>query len=100
MPASRPATPQPSLASVCVLDESGACSVCGDTALVGEVLEVPGRSVARVRLSDGVREVNTDLLEGVKAGERVVVHLGFAIARVREPAREREPAGERLVAPA
>ena len=84
----------PASAESCVLDEGGRCSVCGDTAFVGEVLEVPARSVARVRLPDGVREVNTDLLAGVKAGERVVVHLGFAIARVREPA------GERFVAPA
>lgn len=77
----------------CVPDETGSCSICGDEGLVGRVVEVPeGGTVGRVRLerdgrgreTSGERSVALDLLEEVRPGDRVVVHMGFAIARVRE----------------
>ena len=65
----------------CVPELDGSCSICADEGLVGEVVSVhPGR----VRLARGIEEVAFDLLDDVRPGERVVVHLGFAIARVRE----------------
>lgn len=61
------------------------CSICGDEGLLGEVLAVgDGGAIARVRLDRGIEEVALELLEDVKPGDRVVVHLGFAIARVQD----------------
>lgn len=69
----------------CVPDEGESCSICGDEGQVGEVLEIAaGESTARLRLPGGERHVAIELVEDVKAGDRLVVHLGVAIARVRE----------------
>lgn len=66
----------------CVPEADGSCSICADEGLEGEVLSVdPGR----VRLDRGVEDVAFDLLDDVRPGDRVVVHLGFALARVIEP---------------
>ncbi len=62
----------------------GSCSICGDEGHVGKVVALASPTTARVRLEGGVRDVAIDLLEGVRPGDRLVVHLGFAIARVRE----------------
>ena len=79
----------PGSTEVCVPEADGSCSLCGDEGWVGRVVEVPRPGVARVRREDGVgeaggREVATDLVEPVTAGDALVVHLGFAIAKVRE----------------
>lgn len=74
----------------CVPEEDDSCSLCGDEGLVAEVLETPrrgGRGRVRISRPDGTgeeRRVAFDLLPDVKAGDRVVVHMGFAIGRVRE----------------
>lgn len=82
-----------SLPPACVPDERGRCSVCGDEGLVGEVLALGEDGMGRVRLARPGREadpdapgesVALDLLEEVAPGDRVVVHMGFAIARIRE----------------
>lgn len=91
-PASRGDAAPGTSARVCEPRPDGSCSICGDEGLVGEVLGIRADGVARVRLPDGAeREVATDLLDGVRRGERLVVHLGFAIARVRRDVREEEP---------
>ena len=69
------------LSDVCVPD--GSCSICADEGLIGEVLEVRP-DAAQVRIGREVEDVAIDLLERVRVGDRVVVHLGFAIARVRD----------------
>ena len=69
------------LADACLPD--GGCSICADQGLVGEVLEVR-QDAAQVRIGQQVENVAIDLLQGVRVGDRVVVHLGFAIARVRD----------------
>lgn len=85
----RPAVPGAEY-PVCVPDETGHCSVCGDEGLVGTVLELSDRGdTARVRLDEasrGSREIEAalDLLDGVAPGDRIVVHMGFAIGTVRE----------------
>lgn len=71
----------------CRPEPDGSCSICGDEGLVGEVVVVGPGPTARVRIEEDsarVTEVATDLLERVRPGDRLVVHLGFAIARVRE----------------
>jgi hydrogenase maturation factor len=71
------------LPDVCLPDEGGSCSVCADQGLIGQVLEVR-RGAAQVRIGRGVQEVAVDLIDPVRPGDRVVVHLGFAIARVQD----------------
>lgn len=73
--------------TVCVPDADGSCSICGDEGLVGRVVSVGPRRTATVRLATRPGppvEVATDLVEEVRSGDRLVVHLGFAIGRVRE----------------
>lgn len=84
---SAPAPPHP----VCIPDETGHCGVCGDQGLVARVLEVlDGEPTARARLEERERregqeiEAALDLLDGVTPGDRIVVHMGFAIAVVRD----------------
>ncbi len=70
--------------AACDPETDGTCSICGDEGLEGRVIEAGG-SRALVRYADGATaEVETDLVDEVRAGDRLVVHLGFAIAKVRE----------------
>jgi hypothetical protein len=72
-------------ADACREDEADRCSICADEGLIGEVLEVAQhQGAAQVRIGPAVHEVAVDLLERVRPGDRVVVHLGFAIARVQD----------------
>lgn len=69
----------------CVPGRAASCAICADEGRVGEVIAVEGRglgAVGRVAIDGAVEEVALDLLDGVRPGERVVVHLGFAIGRV------------------
>lgn len=43
-----------------------------------------GRTARVLRADGDETDVALDLLEQVGAGDRVIVHLGFAIARIRE----------------
>lgn len=85
----------------CVPEDDGTCSVCGDEGLVGVVVEAPqggGSGRVEVEARDGEveeRRVAFDLLPDVSPGDRVVVHMGFAIGRLREdPAGGPATAGE------
>lgn len=63
-----------------------ACGLCGDVALEAEVLAVAdGGASARVRAGGCEMEIATDLVEPVRSGDRLLVHLGFAIARLEAP---------------
>lgn len=72
----------------CLPDETGPCSICADEGRVGEVVEAgdAGSLAAsgRVRIDGAIEEVSLALLDDVGPGEKVVVHLGFAIARLDE----------------
>lgn len=71
--------------SACVPDGTGSCSICADEGRIGEVVSVEGEglgAVGRVLVDGAEEEVALDLLDRVRPGERLVVHLGFAIARV------------------
>lgn len=72
----------------CVPDPDGSCSICADEGRIGEVVSVEGEglgAVGRVLVEGIEEEVALDLLDRVRPGERLVVHLGFAIARVEGP---------------
>lgn len=51
-------------------------------ALPALVEEVFAESRARVRVGGVLQEVSTVLLDGVVPGEYVIVHVGFALAKV------------------
>ena len=72
----------------CVPDESGHCAICADEGRIGEVVEASGAgspaATGRVRIGDEIEEVSLALLDDVAPGEKLVVHLGFAIARLDE----------------
>lgn len=83
------------LPPACTPEPTGGCSICGDEGREAEVLEAPadGRP-GRVRMTDTgeTARVALDLVAGVEAGDRVVVHMGFAIGKVRDrPTREGAP---------
>lgn len=60
----------------------GTCHVCGDTAVVGRILEIdaPART-ATVAFDSGTATVALDLVVA-EVGDSVLVHLGFAIERL------------------
>lgn len=63
------------------------CSLCADAGEVGEVVELLAGGEARVRLDSGEEaRAALDLVGGVAAGDRLLVHQGFALARLGEPA--------------
>lgn len=74
------------LPDACVPEPGGGCSICGDEGREARVLELAeeGRDRGRVRMVDTGEEarVALDLVAGVEPGDRVVVHMGFAIGRV------------------
>jgi D-sedoheptulose 7-phosphate isomerase len=76
-----------SSATTCAPDPDGHCALCGDDAEPGVVVDADHVArTATVRLAAGARTVATDLVERVAAGDTLLVHQGFAIARL-EPAR-------------
>ncbi|MBW3534248.1 MAG: HypC/HybG/HupF family hydrogenase formation chaperone [Gemmatimonadetes bacterium] len=70
----------------CIPDAHGRCGVCADEGRVGEVLEIsPEGPEARVRFPEGTRSVDLALVEGVRPGDRLLVHLDTALAVVEAP---------------
>lgn len=88
-----PAPPNPGL-TTCDPAAPGGCAICGDEALPARVLHV--RSAAGlasvVMLATGMSndaalrgqglDVALDLVDGIGAGDTVLVHQGFIITRV------------------
>jgi hydrogenase assembly chaperone HypC/HupF len=66
----------------CTPSQDGNCAICSDEALPGQVESLGTDNMALVRLSNGRQEVALDLIETPQVGDWVLVHLGFAIARV------------------
>ena len=66
----------------------GQCHLCGDVAVVGRVMEVNEPARTAVVMIDGApKSVATDLVDA-RIGDELLVHLGFAIARIdAHPAR-------------
>jgi hydrogenase expression/formation protein HypC len=51
-------------------------------AVPAEVIEVIDESHCRVSLGGVRQEISTDLLDDVRVGEYVIVHVGFALGRL------------------
>ena len=77
----------------CDTDESGAgCPVCRDDGEVGEVLRgSDALGTIHVLTEGGVREAAADLVEAVRPGDRVLVHLGFVQAVLGPHTRQDAP---------
>lgn len=52
-------------------------------AVPGKIIEISGKT-ARVDIEGAIREADISLLPGVKAGDYVIVHAGFAMERYDE----------------
>jgi hypothetical protein len=77
-----PRATEPRMSS-CVPGPDGSCSLCGDEAVEARVLAVDAATrTAAVAVQGAVRVAALDLVDDVVAGDLVMVHQGFAIARV------------------
>lgn len=69
-----------------VFAQDAGCGLCGDAAIDTEVVAlIEGSAAARVRAGGCEMEIATDLVDAVKPGDRLLVHFGFAIARLEDP---------------
>ena len=71
----------------CTPNPDGTCAICGDEACPGIVESLDNASktaevALQLRGGTQVTTVAVDLLDEVSIGDTVMVHLGFAIARV------------------
>ena len=69
-------------APVCIPGPDGRCALCADEGLPGQVLELHPGLMGWVALEGARQEVALDLLDEVRVGDWVLVHLGVAIARL------------------
>lgn len=70
----------------CLPRDDGTCALCGDAAHPAVVLSVdPAARLAAVDLAGVRTEVALDLVGAVRAGDRVLVHQGFALSRLETP---------------
>jgi hydrogenase expression/formation protein HypC len=58
-------------------------------ALPVRIVELTGPDMARVSLGGMVREVSVALIDDPKPGEYVLLHVGFALARIDEAEAKR-----------
>lgn len=66
-----------------MMEPEDRCSLCGDEAIPAVVREVHATDgTADVEMACERRRVALDLLDAVAVGDTVLVHQGFAIARV------------------
>lgn len=62
--------------------QSGSCHICGDEAVTGRIVAVDAANrTATVALEAGTATVALDLVEA-GVGDELLIHLGFAIARL------------------
>ena len=73
-------------APVCTPDADGHCSLCADEGLPGRVLELHPEAMALVEMPAGPQLVALDLIEDAQVGDWLLIHLGFAIARLDKTA--------------
>lgn len=68
----------------CQPGPDGSCAICGDEALPGRVVKLLDNNMAAVEMNGRLVEVAIDLVDEVRVGDMLLVHLGFAIA-ILEP---------------
>lgn len=62
------------------------CAICADEGLPGQVLEILPDDMVLLAMENGEQEVAIELIDNVKIGDILLVHLGFAIARIEDEA--------------
>ena len=67
---------------MCTPGPDGHCALCADEGLPGQVLALQDDNMALVAMSRAEQAVALDLVEDAQVGDWVLVHLGFAIARL------------------
>ena len=68
----------------CIPAADGSCSICSDEAIVGIVgLVNYTAQTAEVYFEKGTEIVALDLVNDIAKGDSVLVHMGFAISRMR-----------------
>lgn len=68
----------------CIPAADGSCSICSDEAIVGLVGRVNyAEQTAEVYFEKGSEVIALDLVNDVAKGDTVLVHMGFAISRMR-----------------
>ena len=61
----------------------GSCPTCGDEALPARILQINDDSnTAQVLIEGAKSEVALDLIGEVQVGDTILVHIGFAIAKL------------------
>jgi D-sedoheptulose 7-phosphate isomerase len=68
------------LESGCTPGPDGRCAICSDEGVPGRVLEVRSGNMALVEMPTGPQEVALDLVEDVRVGDRLLIHVNVAIA--------------------
>lgn len=66
----------------CTPGPDGSCAICADEGQEGLIVALRAHNMALVELDGRMQEVAVDLIEAPRRGDRVLVHLGFAIARL------------------
>lgn len=51
-------------------------------AIPAKVVKLSGDSLADIELEGVVKEVSLDLVDGVEVGDYVIVHVGYALAKM------------------
>ena len=72
-------------APVCAPGPDGHCALCADEGVPGQVAALLSDNLAVVDMAGGRQEVALDLVDDAPVGAWVLVHLGFAIARLEGP---------------
>ncbi len=70
-------------------DREYGCITCSDQGILMRVSEISTDGLARCTDPEGeLAEVEVDLVDGVVAGDMLLVHAGVALARVDRPVPE------------
>ncbi|MCR4376692.1 MAG: HypC/HybG/HupF family hydrogenase formation chaperone [Rhodospirillales bacterium] len=58
-------------------------------AIPAKVVKLLGDGMADIELEGVVKEVSLDLLDGIEVGDYVIIHVGYALARLDPEEAER-----------
>ena len=58
-------------------------------AIPAKVIEIFDDGLANVEVEGVIKDISLDLLDGIKVGDYVIVHVGYALARLDQKEAER-----------
>jgi hydrogenase maturation factor len=64
--------------------DAGRCITCGDVAVCGRVVSLPGPHTALVAVDDHEEQVAVELVEPVSVGDLLLCHAGIALEKLEE----------------